>query len=357
MSEQNDGLEPHPLAESLPEMTAEEYAELRDSVRDHGLKVPIKLFEGKVLDGRHRLRALRDLGVEPGPDHVEEFHGTAEQAVVMVDVWNLHRRSHSPEQKRAARAALVQRLRDSGMSTRAIADRVGVSHTTVREDLARQVETGFPPGPADRVNHPVSPAAAGSDHRVMQPASPDPADTDPDHPAVGEAPPAEAPALKVVGKDGKCYAAAGHGRAKKSDPPAERSELEQIGAAVSAVVGRVTRFLGSGPEGKRKKLEAYLSAFGYLAHTGDKFDADEYVPHKCRLVALAGLRFLVEQADLPGPARTPDQLVEKFGPAAGLWTPEHVRRKVREALEAKERRRLEKEQKRRAAQPSSGPAG
>jgi ParB-like chromosome segregation protein Spo0J len=59
-------LKTHPLAELLPPMTEEEYAGLRADVRvRRGLLDPIILYEGQVLDGRHRYRACIELGIQP----------------------------------------------------------------------------------------------------------------------------------------------------------------------------------------------------------------------------------------------------------------------------------------------------
>jgi ParB-like chromosome segregation protein Spo0J len=55
----------HPLCARLPGMAADEYAELVESVRANGLHEPIWLYEGQILDGRHRARACEAAGVEP----------------------------------------------------------------------------------------------------------------------------------------------------------------------------------------------------------------------------------------------------------------------------------------------------
>ena len=54
----------HSLAEIIPEMTGDEYAELLDSTRDHGVEVPIEVVRVgdhfEIVDGRHRWRAVCD---------------------------------------------------------------------------------------------------------------------------------------------------------------------------------------------------------------------------------------------------------------------------------------------------------
>jgi ParB family chromosome partitioning protein len=54
-------LEPHPLAQLIPEMSDGDYSALRDDVAVNGLREPVVLYEGKILDGRHRYRACHEV--------------------------------------------------------------------------------------------------------------------------------------------------------------------------------------------------------------------------------------------------------------------------------------------------------
>lgn len=57
-------LEQHPLVRDLlPGIDG--WSRFRESIRTHGLLVPIVLYEGKILDGWQRYRACQELGVEP----------------------------------------------------------------------------------------------------------------------------------------------------------------------------------------------------------------------------------------------------------------------------------------------------
>lgn len=58
-------MEAHELCRLLPDMTAGEFKSLVDDVRKKGLVRPITLFEGKILDGRHRFKACTETGTEP----------------------------------------------------------------------------------------------------------------------------------------------------------------------------------------------------------------------------------------------------------------------------------------------------
>jgi ParB-like chromosome segregation protein Spo0J len=47
----------HPLADVMPAMSESEYQDLLADIKANGLLEPITLYENKILDGRHRLRA------------------------------------------------------------------------------------------------------------------------------------------------------------------------------------------------------------------------------------------------------------------------------------------------------------
>lgn len=89
------GLEVHPLAELIPTMTDEEFVELRKDIESNGYREdePLILFEGKILDGRHRDRVCRELQIEPP---IQDFSGDDPTAYVISK--NLHRRHLSRSQ-------------------------------------------------------------------------------------------------------------------------------------------------------------------------------------------------------------------------------------------------------------------
>lgn len=97
--------QPYPIHEAVylfPEMPAGDFEELKEDIAEHGLRVPILLCNGKVIDGRHRLRACTELGVVP---RFEEMEAANDEAInqVVVSI-NLHRR-HLNESQRALIAA------------------------------------------------------------------------------------------------------------------------------------------------------------------------------------------------------------------------------------------------------------
>ena len=94
----------HPLCEVFPEITGEEFDALVADVKANGLREPIKLFDGQVLDGRNRYRACLAAGVEPIFTGAE-FTGDIASYVLSL---NLHRRQMSKAQS----AAVVAKITD-----------------------------------------------------------------------------------------------------------------------------------------------------------------------------------------------------------------------------------------------------
>jgi 16S rRNA G966 N2-methylase RsmD len=80
----------HPIADKFAMIEGDEFAELVESVRTSGLREPIKLdHTGTVLvDGRNRLRACEQAGVEPKFERLPE---STDLVAYIIDV-NIHRR-------------------------------------------------------------------------------------------------------------------------------------------------------------------------------------------------------------------------------------------------------------------------
>lgn len=85
----------HPISLLFPAMSGEEYEFLLDDIRNQGLKHPITLLDGKILDGWHRYRACREAGVEP---RFVRLPGGSD-ALAEVISQNLARRQLSPAQR------------------------------------------------------------------------------------------------------------------------------------------------------------------------------------------------------------------------------------------------------------------
>jgi hypothetical protein len=127
-----DVIEFHPLAAMFPLMEGEEFDRFVNDVRENGLRVPIVMYEDKILDGRNRYRACVMAGVAC---RFEVYAGDDPAAFVIS--MNLHRRHLTSEQKRELIADQVRAK--PAMSNLAIAKQVKVDDKTVAS-VRRELE-------------------------------------------------------------------------------------------------------------------------------------------------------------------------------------------------------------------------
>jgi ParB-like nuclease domain len=96
----------HPFADVFPPMNAEELTALAADIRANGLREPIVLHEGMILDGRNRYRACCELGIEP----ITRPWDSKGDPLSFVVSKNLHRR-HLSETQRAVVANKLATLK------------------------------------------------------------------------------------------------------------------------------------------------------------------------------------------------------------------------------------------------------
>lgn len=113
----------------MPNLTGEEYAELKEDIRQRGVMVPIEFDEqGNVLDGHHRLKVCDELGIKEYP-RVIRAGLTEEEKRLHARKLNMARRHLTQEQKRGLIREQIQETPEK--SDRQIAAAFGVSPTTV----------------------------------------------------------------------------------------------------------------------------------------------------------------------------------------------------------------------------------
>jgi len=120
----------HELANLLPMIDGNRFAELREDICKNGILEPIKLFEGRILDGRNRYKAGKEIGYRFSAEDFEVFEGDYAAAEAYVFSTNFLRRQLTNAQKNEIIKTMIEKY--PGESNRQIARRCGLnSHTQV----------------------------------------------------------------------------------------------------------------------------------------------------------------------------------------------------------------------------------
>ncbi|MFC0633274.1 hypothetical protein [Brevundimonas balnearis] len=98
----------HPLAQLFPMIEGEAFKALVEDVREHGVRRPIVLLDGMILDGRNRYMAARETGATY---RVVEFTGDDPVAYVISE--NINRR-HLTDAQRQMVGAKIGKLPKGG---------------------------------------------------------------------------------------------------------------------------------------------------------------------------------------------------------------------------------------------------
>lgn len=134
-------IEVHSIANIFPLIEGSAFAEFVEDIKANGLRDPIILYEGAVLDGRNRLRACEQLGIEPAT----KVYAGADPLAFVIST-NLRRR-HLKDSQRALIAARLSNiphgghrgdLREGKISRSLAAQMLNVTERTL--DWGRQVE-------------------------------------------------------------------------------------------------------------------------------------------------------------------------------------------------------------------------
>lgn len=131
-SSETPNVEPSPSPyQFLPDLSPEEYESLKQDIRARGVQVPVEICAdtNAILDGHHRVRIAKELGVSyPRILRAGLSEDDREQHALIL---NFRRRHLTRVQRRDVVAALSRR----GWSSRRIATATGISSPTVLRDL------------------------------------------------------------------------------------------------------------------------------------------------------------------------------------------------------------------------------
>ena len=147
----------HPLADIFPLMEGAEFDALVADIKAHGLREKIDLYQGKIVEGRNRYRALQRLGIDPSADPGKYFRkaiyahtvggeiapheqNNDDRVRAYVISKNIHRRHLTPEQKRDLIAKVIAAKPEA--SDRRIAKQVKADHKTVGAIRRAKESTG-----------------------------------------------------------------------------------------------------------------------------------------------------------------------------------------------------------------------
>lgn len=157
--------EPHEYSLVFPEMSAEQFKRLSEDIGVNGLLHDIVLYEGKILDGRHRYRACTEQGVMP---RFREYTGNDPAGFVASE--NVARRHLNVSQLAIASARLYEveserakkrqvelagtrpnqtlvpfgtKVEDTGRAAEIVGQKLGIGHRTVNRGIA-VVKKGTP---------------------------------------------------------------------------------------------------------------------------------------------------------------------------------------------------------------------
>lgn len=121
----------HPIANIFPSMSDSEFQALKADIEQYGQREPVWLYEDKVIDGRHRLRACEELGLPIRTEIYDGFDATA-----FVVSLNLKTRSLGASDRAAVAARLVK-----------VGGEMARERSQIKADWIAAARREFNPGP------------------------------------------------------------------------------------------------------------------------------------------------------------------------------------------------------------------
>lgn len=116
----------HEVANVFPLMQGDEYESLKEDIKANGLLTPVWLHpDGRIVDGRNRYRACKDLGIAP---HFRTWDGNGSLIQFVVSL-NLHRR-HLTSGQRAMIAVDILPMLEAEARKRMVAGAIATNTGT-----------------------------------------------------------------------------------------------------------------------------------------------------------------------------------------------------------------------------------
>jgi DNA modification methylase len=101
-------MEFHEVCNIFPPMGDDEFRALVADIKANGLREPVWTHDGKVIDGRNRIRACQEIGILPA---TREWLGGGSLVALVVSL-NLHRRHLNEDQRKHIAADVAIRIQD-----------------------------------------------------------------------------------------------------------------------------------------------------------------------------------------------------------------------------------------------------
>lgn len=124
--------EVHPAATLFPQMTDEEFRGLKADIQVNGQREDIVVWCGKLIDGRHRLKACLELNINPSIAELDEDQDPWKYVISH----NLHRR-HLTTSQRAMVAGKLATLKEGRPSKETVSN-----DTVSLDEAAKQLNIG-----------------------------------------------------------------------------------------------------------------------------------------------------------------------------------------------------------------------
>jgi ParB-like chromosome segregation protein Spo0J len=123
----------HPITDEYEEFNETELSAFRASLSKDGLKVPVVIWQGQIVDGRYRVTVCGELGIELRYHDITQECRTEEQMRAHVRALNEHRRANTKPKTRAENRRSVETAVKAHPDTsdRSIAEKVRVDDKTV----------------------------------------------------------------------------------------------------------------------------------------------------------------------------------------------------------------------------------